>query len=829
MSTFNFYGGSTPDVTISWTGYGLVSSPTSNGVRLPTTGQLAANGNRPIYVTAAYCYWAGRGGTRSLRLGIGGNYSSWRSVGSSSSAGGSGSLAINAVFQNGGNATVAIDENGTSGFYFGRASGTGLSTDGYTTNFGGSLSGYVTYYQVPSAPSSLTSVQNALTESANLSWTAPASNGGLTVTNYAIDYSTSPTFATHSTINTGSSATTYTVTELVYGQTYYFRVAAINSAATAAGTTSVESNTASTYILLPNLDLDGWANYGTLPANNTATLNRTSVPQLPSQLGLVRKVTATATGGAYTSGTIGIRRTFTGLTVGKTYQVAGSAILNTAGILGNVYRFQMNGSNGSSVTLTSATVGATVPSLSFVATATTHIISFTLAEAFTVSGTTPVTVEDVSLYNFTVTRITEDITVTKGYWLQDTKYTGTLADYFDLSTRSIGGAWWVDKTNVTKFTQEFNVSSTLAFFSDGFGHTPTNHEGDLHYSTIDTSFDSKQIVNGVTLINSGQKPYDATTDQVLYEVAYANANATSQTTWGSRSVDLTTNLWLSSIDNYLPNPSVEISTDGLISLGATAKRLDLVAIGLAASPEVGGSMAIMQKVPTAVANPVVYFNYADVGQEIFVTAGSTYTTVGYGMRDSASSDSRVQMRIRWHDEGGVFISEALGAYIPLTSARVWYKATHTAVAPANATTAVVRVVYDRSGGGNMAVGYKFYTDGVGFFWNSNTTYFDGGLPDTASYIYDWLGSPHASISRRSVNRMETRIQDILASYSTPTVAINGFTWNAAESPLIGSRLDIGSIIDVSFRGTSNKYRVVGLDHTISPNEWVIGVKVQKVG
>ncbi len=133
MTTLSFEGGSTPDVTTSWTGNSKVySSSAANGVQLPTAAQVDSKGNNPVLVSTAQVYWAGRGGSRRLRIGIGSKYSAWYTIASDSSANASGQKSIGGIFLNGGNQIVTIDEDGSSGFYFGRETGSSGSTDGTT-------------------------------------------------------------------------------------------------------------------------------------------------------------------------------------------------------------------------------------------------------------------------------------------------------------------------------------------------------------------------------------------------------------------------------------------------------------------------------------------------------------------------------------------------------------------------------------------------------------------------------------------------------------------------------------------------------------------------
>jgi hypothetical protein len=79
----------------------------------------------------------------------------------------------------------------------------------------------------PEPPPSLNAISFSPGE-VNLSWGLPASNNGAAITNYEIDYSLSPTFASGiSTVLVGATTAT-TISGLVQGSTYYFRVRAIN-------------------------------------------------------------------------------------------------------------------------------------------------------------------------------------------------------------------------------------------------------------------------------------------------------------------------------------------------------------------------------------------------------------------------------------------------------------------------------------------------------------------------------------------------------------------------------------------------------------------------
>jgi hypothetical protein len=829
MANANFDGGSSQSVSISWTGWGGVDSTGSNGVDLPTNGTLAFNGNRPVYVTTARFFVAGRGGTRSLRFGIGGQYTGYQNVGSASAAVAR-DVTMNKVWQNGGsNLTTRINGTTNDGFYFGRgADGTGNSTDDNGNTWSGSLSGYATYFYVPTAPTIGTAIQDGVSQDVNLTWTAPTDTQG-GITGYTIDYSTTSSFTGYTSITVGN-VLTYKVTGLIYGQTYYFRVRAINAAATAAGTTSVASGSVSTTLVVPGTD--GWTAFGTLPTDNTLLFERNLVPST-SIVGLHRKVTATATGGSYTSGNFGIERVLTGLEIGRVYKINAKAKLGTAGIQGNIYRLAVVGKTaGATKTLT--TSEQSFAEYSFTATATSHTIRVELAESYTVSPTG--TVEDLYVYSLEVTRVAEDLTVTKGYYIQDNLVYGSLAQHYDLTMTSIGGFWWVDKANRTQFAQDLDYITPVATFTDGQEFvggvlTPGQSEpGELHYNTIEAGYDTSSVVNDVTISNEGLSPYEGNdTVQSPWQANWNQTNSTSQDAWGTRRLDLRTNLWLSSLDNLVTNPSFEVNIDSARNAtGTTNSATKQVSV----TPPSGikGSKAIQHKVKVADNTLDIYLGDTTTGQGgdyNGIVAGQSYSAKAYVRKTTGTTNARATVQIRFYDEQNDSLGTTTSVYTTLSTTNQWYEVTQTFTAPAGSVSALVRLIVNLSSGSNVPVGAKFQWDAVSLIQDGTPVYFDGDTTDTTSYIYDWLGSRHQSISRRSVNRLYTRATDILTDFANPAVRIKAFTWNAAEDPIVAAQLDVGSLVYMKFNGVSTLYRVAGLSHDITPNEWIITAQVQK--
>jgi hypothetical protein len=831
MTLLSFAGGATPDITLSWSANSKVYSTTAaNGVPLPTTGRVDSLGNKPILVSTVQVYWAGRGGSRQLRIGIGSQYTSFYTIASDSSANASGYKPLNGIYLNGGNQVVTIDENGSSGFYFGRDSGaTGTTDPGGGT--WGKLSGRVDYFQVPNSPTAVTVAQAALENAVDVAWTAPSDNGGSAVTSYNIVWSYNSDFSGSTTISTGSSATTYKITGLTYGSTVYVKVGAVNATAAAAGSSSVLSSSASGYITPPDLPLDGWANFGS-HGHSTFTIEHTSIPALVPETGMQRKATSTSATGTYAIGNFGIEKTYTDLVAGRQYILAGKAILLTAAVPGNIYRFAVNGiGNGSSVTLTSTTVGATIPSYTFTASSSTHTVQIELAE--TVSAIVGV-MEHVGFYDFTLTRVATDL----AYRVQDNLYTGTLVDHFDLATQSVGAYWWVDKKNVTQFAQDFDYVLPTGTFSDVVA------DGNIYYNDIATSYDTANIINQITLDNIGSRRTTGGSDRFEeYDVKWSDSDSTSVADWGARQIDLTTNLRTEvSGYNWMPNPGLVISDFGLLSGNA---NLELVRAELATNSSgatgylTAGTTQPVSGVGGYVARGRVTAQQATVifvqggannvgGTPNFpVTPSTQYTASTYlraGVGHSTSLNGRAD--IRWYTDAGVTISTSNGTSSSVTSTG-WSRKSVTATAPANAAFAVVFSTFVYGGANNT--GFRYYATALQMETAATASaWFSGDTTDDLTYLYEWEGIPNESRSIRYNNVMDTRTAELLTDFANPQITVQSLRWNTAQNPVVATNLDIGSLVVITFKGTTDTYRVVGINHDITPERWMMDLQVAKV-
>ena len=96
--------------------------------------------------------------------------------------------------------------------------------------------------QPPGAPTGLTATANGQTR-IDLSWRAPANNGGAAITGYRVEVSTDGSSWSNLAANTNSAAASYSDTGLTAGSARRYRVSAINSAGTGPASNAASATT----------------------------------------------------------------------------------------------------------------------------------------------------------------------------------------------------------------------------------------------------------------------------------------------------------------------------------------------------------------------------------------------------------------------------------------------------------------------------------------------------------------------------------------------------------------------------------------------------------
>ena len=154
------------------------------------------------------------------------------------------------------------------------------ATNSYGTSNASSASNSITTATTPGAPTSVTVSDPGTDGYALVSWTAPASNGGSAITDYAVQYS-SNSGSSWTTFSDGTStSTSATVTGLTIDTAYIFRVAAVNAIGTGSYSTASASFTPVAHdsgALVPLQVI-------TVGANGASSVTFTNIPNTYSHL-----------------------------------------------------------------------------------------------------------------------------------------------------------------------------------------------------------------------------------------------------------------------------------------------------------------------------------------------------------------------------------------------------------------------------------------------------------------------------------------------------------------------------------------------------------------
>lgn len=447
-----------------------------------------------------------------------------------------------------------------------------------------------------------------------------------------------------------------------------------------------------------------------------------------------------------------------------------------------------------------------------------------------------------------------------------TDYSGTIADHLDLASRSTDSYWFgnhIIPTNATTGRDKMvsyrkwstNVS-TGKTFTDVAGSA-----GQLHYTEIDFESSSANVTNVLELTNRARVKGSATyftklaganeqnwidingTRQVtgiVNEEFWIASDATSKTTYGARVGQIETCRDMpavqipSSIDvgNLISNPSLEYDDTGWTAAGTTnSKGRRRIPSFTAAN----GLWAYRLRAQTLATTQNATYQGGE-SDGIPVVAGQYFYVKASCARDTTSrTDVRALIRIQWYNDDEGLISSNVGATVALTTANTWYTPFVLAVAPANAVRANVQMTFDRSGGGNIAVGDMAWVDAV---WmvrcdSSGTglggiSYFDGDSANTSGACYMWTGEVGLSQTVVLENTVASLGSTLVSRFSTTSIRATRIRWNAQEDLTAVSSLVVGNTISLVYKGTTTTYRIIGIQGNVSQERYMVDYYLWKV-
>jgi hypothetical protein len=446
--------------------------------------------------------------------------------------------------------------------------------------------------------------------------------------------------------------------------------------------------------------------------------------------------------------------------------------------------------------------------------------------------------------------------------INDTDYTGTIADHLDLISRSTGMVWYgshvIPTNNTTGRTNLINWQASSGSLSSGKTFTDVaGTAGQLHYTQIDLESSSQNVANIITIKNRSLIRFpdidlsrigganennfiyvDLTTKQIgiIPETEWRYDDTTSQATYGARFSEIETNLDTSigSVAssgifyyvNLIANPSVEYTDNGYAATSANRVRRRQPSQDAVPFAAFNGDWAIRVRQRTTNTSSTINYSGGET-DGIAVTAARYYRFTARVARGTPSrTDLRALVSISWYDSDETLISTSTGSNVLTPNVNEWYDVSHLALAPANTNRATVSIIFSRSGGGNLTIGDFMWIDGLQMNkTNSSGTpiinYLDGDSARGTADINVWSGEVGNSQSLLLTNTLLTRAQDIATQYASTSVRATRIRWNAQEDLTSVSAITVGKTISIVYQGTTNTYRVIGIDGELSADRYMI--------
>lgn len=518
-------------------------------------------------------------------------------------------------------------------------------------------------------------------------------------------------------------------------------------------------------------------------------------------------------------GRLAVARVVTGLVPGRMYRVRTRALVgmgstgfgsSTEGQRANNYRIFVEGVGVAPAVrmALSESVAYEMPAFEFVATTPTITTGLELTER--VNGLTGNGgyVEQIGISGFVV----EEIVSAAAQMLGSTIYESTLANHFDLACASVDqGRWWVDAAGVTQFRAGPITTDPVATFSDvrpGSGSGRTSYA----WTGVADQSPSTETANGVTRTNRAIQPMSG---RSLFAVA------------GSR-------VALSLGDGFVRGTVTDATA------GANAQRI-----------QVGRTTAAPPAV-TVVPGEVIPFSVE--------------------LRNSNAMPMSVY--VYWYNAGAFLSVNALTQDAPAGSVD-WTRFDGVVVPPAGANS---MFIYFGNGRGNVSkVGGTI--DARRLMIGDAGLWFDGSFPTTPNEYIDLstsfdsrnvvndltlkdkgvqlndkgetveLATELQVIEPTSIATWGTRAADVevtiydeagftgalgrhaaslLGQTSTPTYTLNRLEWNAAEDPDLAGLLDVHSLVTTTFRGQTQRSRIISVKHTMTPTRHLVTIDLVRI-
>jgi len=454
--------------------------------------------------------------------------------------------------------------------------------------------------------------------------------------------------------------------------------------------------------------------------------------------------------------------------------------------------------------------------------------------------------------------------------LNDTDFSGTMADHLDLISRSTGMVWYGSHTiptdnttgrdNLIKWQASSGSLSSGKTFTDQSGSA-----GQLHYTEIDFESSSANVANVINIRNKSLIRFpdvdlsrigganennfiyvDLSTKQIgiFPETEWRYDDATSQANYGARFADIDTNIatdiastTISSVKYYfvnqIANPSAEYTDNGYSASSVNRVRRRQPNQESVPFEAADGSWSIrVRQRSTNNQSSVLYSGGETDG--IPVTPGRYYSFSATAARGNTSrTDLRALIQINWYDADESLISSSSGSNVSLTTASTWYDISHFALAPSNTNRATLQIIFSRPGSLLIQVADIAWVDKLMMYrvTSANTpsiAYMDGDTAKGTAGITVWTGEVGDSQSVTLNNQLYNRGAEIAAQYANTNVRATRIRWNAQEDLTAISSITVGKTISLIYKSITTTYRIIGIDATVETDRYMINYYLVKV-
>lgn len=234
-----------------------------------------------------------------------------------------------------------------------------------------------------------------------------------------------------------------------------------------------------------------------------------------------------------------IRVGFINLDTRATYELTATVTIleatnATSGTMQMTYQGRVDNANGtgfeqSEPQQVATAVGNQVRmAVSFQPNASTGLLAFGAVRGVQTSFDRAGGVLSYGLSDITVSRVNDP----QGYALRDVAFESDLATHFDLACNSVGARWWVTKDGTVRFRRELLDNRPALTFAD-------TDAGDVSYTDVALSYDTRNLVNAITLNQHGRDPVTGNTaDESRSYTAAGSINR-----YGPRASSLDTSLF----------------------------------------------------------------------------------------------------------------------------------------------------------------------------------------------------------------------------------------------------------------------------------------------